>query len=363
MGIKSSFNKFLKDMCSEIFVATHISEYAYKKVAIDVSLYLHKFKAVCGDRWLSAIIGLISSLRNNEIHCVFIFDGKAPPEKELEREKRRDTRKKLEEHLYKLEEAFEEYSKTGVIRECIKELCNRRRSPQHKRLLSKMSSNIDMKWVEIKIKQRRNQLYEINPNDFNIVKELLDILKVPFYTAPWEAEKMCAKLCIDGKVDAVMSEDTDVMAYGAPVFLTKFESSTNTCVSITHSSILDCLGIDKDKFLDLCIMCGTDYNHNIPRVGSKTAYKNIIKHGNIEQISNETELDVSILNHVRVRQLFTEFDDYKLDNIPFCGVPDFEKLDKFNIDNKVYVNIQDIRKNFEQKDILFEDSDEEKETE
>ena len=99
MGIKSSFNKFLRDICPEIFEEIHISEYAYKKVAIDISLYLHKFKAVCGDRWLSAFINLIACLRRNEVHWVFIFDGKAPQEKEMERAKRHENREKMENHL------------------------------------------------------------------------------------------------------------------------------------------------------------------------------------------------------------------------------------------------------------------------
>ena len=64
MGIKN-LNKFLRDKCPDIFINTHLSVYAYKKVAIDISLYLHKFKAICGENWLSAFINLVGSLRRN----------------------------------------------------------------------------------------------------------------------------------------------------------------------------------------------------------------------------------------------------------------------------------------------------------
>jgi dTDP-4-amino-4,6-dideoxygalactose transaminase len=37
------------------------------------------------------------------------------------------------------------------------------------------------------------------------------------------------------------------------------------------------LELKQEEFLDLCIMCGTDYNKNIPKVGSATAYKKIIE--------------------------------------------------------------------------------------
>jgi 5'-3' exonuclease len=359
MGIKGNFNKFLRDICPEVFETIHISEYAYKKVAIDISLYLHKFKAVCGDRWLSAFINLIACLRRNEVHCVFIFDGKSPPEKDAERAKRREDREKMEKQLYELEEAIEEYHNTGVVAKCLSDLYARRRSP--KRLLGKHREGIDMAWVESKIEQRRNQLYDIAPEDFEHAKDLFRILNVPFYTAPWEAEKMCSKLCLDGKVAAVLSEDTDVMAYAAPMFLTKIDTAADTCVRISHEALLEGLDLTPEQLLDLCIMCGTDYNPNIPRVGSKTAYKRIVQHGGIEQIAQDTTLDTSVLKHIRVRELFTDFEDYKLDTIPFCGTPDFEKLEMFVIGHEVQVNIDKLRMDFTHKEIVFEDSEEEEE--
>lgn len=362
MGIKSNFNKFLRDTCPEVFESIHISEYGFKKVAIDISLYLHKFKAVCGDRWISAFINLIACLRRNELHSVFIFDGKAPKEKEIERAKRKDCREKQEQKLYELEEAFDDYHKTGVVAQCLTDLYGgRRQSPKH--LLIKSSKGVDMEWIENKIQQRRNQMYDISPIDFETAKDLFKILNVPFYTAPWEAEKMASKLCIDGLVDAVLSDDTDVMAYAAPVFLTKLDSSSDVCIRVTNESLLNGLELESKQFLDLCIMCGTDYNPNIPRVGSKTAYKHILKHGGIEQIADETRLDTTILNHNRVRQLFTEFEDYKIKSIPYCGKPDFPKLEKFVITHGIHVNIDKLRKDFIYNEIVFEDSDDENKAE
>ena len=358
MGIRG-FNQFLRDNCPEVFEEIHISDYSFKKVAIDISLYLHKFKAVAGDRWLSSFINLIACLRRNEIHCVFIFDGQAPPEKDAERAKRRADREKMERQLYELEESFDEYTKTGVVAKCLSGLYERRRSP--KRLLGPQSERIDMNWVEQKIQQKRNQIYDIAPEDFEHAKELFRILQVPYYTAPWEAEKMCSKLCIDGKVDAVLSEDTDVMAYSAPIFLSKIDTSKDTCVRIAYNTLLDGLDLTKQQFLDLCIMCGTDYNPNIPQVGSARAYARIVQHGGIEQIARETRLDTSVLNHKRVRQLFTEFEDYNLESIPYCGRPNFEELERFVITQQIKVNIDKLRKDFIHSVVVFEDSEEENE--
>jgi 5'-3' exonuclease len=359
MGIKSSFNSFLRDTCPDVFEPIHISEYSFKKVAIDISLYLHKYKAVCGDRWLSAFINLIASLRRNEIHCVFIFDGKAPVEKSGEQEKRRDTRDKLDHKLYELEEALADYNKTGIVAKCIIDIYSKSKSP--KRLLGNRPGGVDMLWVEKKIKQRRGQLYDVSPKDFEDARELFTILKVPFYTAPGEAEKMCSAMCISGFVSAVLSEDTDVIAYGAPIFLSKIDTSSDTCVRITNSQLIDSLSLNRTKFLDLCIMCGTDYNSNISKIGSKTSYKKVLEYGGIDEISLETSLDVSVLNHVRVRQLFTDFscENQAMIKIPYCGVPDFSLLEKFVSSRKIHLNIDKLCKDFTHNVVVFEGSEDE----
>ena len=38
MGIKSNFNKFLKDTCPQVFNDIHLSELSFQKVAIDISI-------------------------------------------------------------------------------------------------------------------------------------------------------------------------------------------------------------------------------------------------------------------------------------------------------------------------------------
>lgn len=359
MGIKSNFNQFLREKCPDIFEEIHISEYAFKRVAIDISLYLHKFKAVCGDRWLSAFINLIACLHRNETHCVFIFDGKAPKEKNEERAKRRQDREKMDNNLFMLEECLEEFDKTGIIKKPLKDLYDRRRSPQ--RLLGKSNNEFDIDWVRKKIEQKRNQLYEITPQDYEHAKELFDILEVPYYTAPCEAEKMCSKLCRDGKVCAVLSEDTDVLAYGAPIFLSKIDTSANTCIRIRYKSILEGLDLTEAQFLDLCIMCGTDYNSNISKIGSKTAYKYICQNGGIDEIGSNTNVDISVLKHLRSRELFSKFPEYNVENIAYCGCPNFDALEKFIVKHNIHLNIDKLRSDFTQNIIVFEDSENENE--
>ena len=87
-----------------------------------------------------------------------------------------------------------------------------------------------------------NKLLIFCPDDYNHVRELFDILRVPYLTAIGEAEKMCAKLSIDNLVDAVLSEDTDVLAYGAPNFMSKIDTYQDTCMLINYDHMFSLNG-------------------------------------------------------------------------------------------------------------------------
>ena len=227
--------------------------------------------------------------------------------------------------------------------------------------MRKNSDEIDMNIIEMMVKKMRGQILDITPEDFKKTKHLFDILHVPYFDAPLEAETTCSDLCKRGLVDAVLSEDTDVLAYGAPVFLSKINTSNGTCVRINYSALLESLDLCKDEFLDLCIMCGTDYNKNIFRVGPEKAYKYIQKYSTIEEISSKTSVDISILNHVRGRELFTQYKQANI-KIPYCGPPDFEKLDNFITQNNIKCNIENLKIAFtHQTTIIIEDDNIDKE--
>lgn len=362
MGIKN-LHKFLRNNCPQIYEKIHISEYSFKKVAIDVSLYLCKFKTICGDRWLAAFINLIACLRKFEVHCTFIYDSGCVPEKELERKERVAQRAKLEERVYKLEEALEKFHLTCEIDPLLVSFYEKKKKKDGpKRLMGrKLNDTIDMGYVEAAIGKMRSQILDIRPEDFKKTKQLFDILKVPYFDAPLEAETMCSDLCKRGLVDAVLSEDTDVLAYGTPVFLSKINTSDGTCVRIKHPEMLSALGLTTGQFLDLCIMCGTDYNKNIYRVGPEKSYKYIQKYSSIEGIAKNTKLNVTILNHVRGREIFKEYEQKDV-KVRFCGAPDFQRLEEFIIRNNIRCSISGLKKAFiHHTTIIFEDDDEDKE--
>ena len=359
MGI-AHLNDFLRKNCIEVFEEIHISEYAYMKVAIDTSLFLCKFKAIHHEKWLEAFIKLVSCMRRNEIHCVFIYDNGSPPEKEAEKAERRAQQEKNKQRVIELETSLEKYYNTGIITESLLDLYNKSADLKpKKRLLSnvpiKDEHEINTEVILEKIAKMKKNILNISLADFELTKQLFDILKIPYFNAPMEAETCCADLCKRGIVDAVMSEDTDVLAYSAPVFLTKIDVYRDKCIRIHHDEVLKALELTDAQFLDLCIMFGCDYNKNIYKVGPVLSYRYLRKYGSIDEIENKLEIDVSNLNHVRTRQLFTEYEKIDLSSIPFCGTPDLKNLEKFVIDNNLNIDFEKLKKDFMHNNIIIEE--------
>ena len=145
------------------------------------------------------------------------------------------------------------------------------------------------------------------------------------------------------------SEDTDVLAYGSPKFLTKVNIISETCMEIDFKVILEKLEMSEKEFLDMCIMCGTDYNTNIPKIGPQKSYNLIKKHKSIDNLP----MDTSILKHDRCRELFTFKDDYFKERIRYCGIPDYNKLEIFIFQNNCKIDMNYVRKCFECKDLIF----------
>ena len=343
MGIHALL-PLLKKKCPNVFKEIHISKYAYKKIAIDLSLYLCKYKTICGDRWISAFLNLVMCLRKYDVHATFIYDTGAPPEKELERAERRQHKENLENKWFLLNESLQEYYRTGEISENLIELHNKKKEEEPRRFLSK-KTNIDMNLVENAINKIKGQIINISPEDYKLTKRLFDILNVPYFQAPLEAETMCSDLCKRELVEAALSEDSDVLAYGSPIFLSKLDTTTGNCIEINYSEILDSLEFTSEQFLDLCIMCGCDYNKNIPRIGPATSLKLIQDYNSIENIKIKTDLDISILNHIRGRELFRNYTQADIETT-YCGVPNFEELQEFIVINNINIRIETLRSAF-----------------
>ena len=108
MGIKG-LNDFIKKKYPTTIKDINISELKYKKLAIDTSLYLYKYKIILGEKWIDGFINLIMCLRKNDVHPVFIFDNGAPKEKIEEQKRRRETVNKRNYEILEIERLLKKY--------------------------------------------------------------------------------------------------------------------------------------------------------------------------------------------------------------------------------------------------------------
>jgi flap endonuclease-1 len=354
-GLKPLIEKYVDD----IYVERHLSEYAYKKVAVDISLYMFKYKATFQERWPNAFITLVSVLRKHNIHCVFIFDGKAPIEKDEERKSRSDDRVKREAKASDMESDIEEFHRSGEISPLIMQVWEEKQGNPNRLLGGKKPFNISV--VQDHLNHIKSQIIHISQSDFELAKNIFDNLEVPYIQAEGEAESFASHLCVRGLVDAVASEDTDVLAYGCPIFMTKINTSEETCIEIDYTRLVQSMNMSPSQFTDLCIMCGTDYNSNIKGVGPVNSYKLLLQYGTIDAIeavvdpvSGQPKYDVSPLKYHRVRELFTVPETVHA-RIPYCGKPDMTRFRRFLWQNNISYNVDNIEPHFRPKAIVFED--------
>lgn len=330
MGIKG-LNKLLTDVCQDVFRHEDMDIFSYQKVAVDASLYLCKYKITFGDRVVDAYIDLLVRLRGKKIHPVFVFDGISPPEKAAEKQKREDDRVKQAERITALETDMKEYLETDRPSQALLNQYKKIKNPH-----SIVEIDFDYDEVLAYIEKLKGRIFKIGSEDFAILKNTLDAFNVPWITAPGEAEVLCAQLCKQGLVKAVMSSDTDILAAHCPIMIKEI-SKEKQFICVCFEDVLKGLKLGPEEFTDLCILCGTDFNKNIPKIGPKNAYKLILKHRRLENIPNDT----SILNFERVRQLFTH-DEWE-DLVPFTKPIKYEELENWLATHNTKMQIDAIR--------------------
>ncbi|GES87099.1 flap endonuclease 1 isoform X2 [Rhizophagus clarus] len=126
------------------------------------------------------------------------------------------------------------------------------------------------------------------PITWNMYNESIDFIRtwgIPCIVLDGhEAEAMCASLVTNGFADATVSEDMDTTVFGDGILLRQFFKKNKPIVEISPVEVKKSLELSHDQYIDLCILCGTDFAGTIRNVGPVTALKLIKQHGSIENI-------------------------------------------------------------------------------
>lgn len=269
MGIKGLL-PFLKKKFSGVFENVSFAEFSGKSIAVDTSLYMYKFKAKYGDRWQHSLKHFIETFQRYHIKLVFVYEGQSPPEKRIEKLKRREKRNKIENRIRELENAIALYHQGKIVTLPIT-------TPLHE----------DINFYIQKLEKLKSQIVSVRSTDFDEARFICNQMNIVYYNAEMEAETKCIELHRKGIVDAVLSEDSDVLAYGCGIALLHANMSGHTFSMIKFSKLLDSLQLTSNEFIDFCILCGTDYNRSIAPYTPEVAYFYILNKGKLQNIQNE----------------------------------------------------------------------------
>ena len=117
--------------------------------------------------------------------------------------------------------------------------------------------------------------------------EELKKMNIQYVVAPYEADAQLVYLEQNGFIDGIISEDSDLLVFGAKRLLSKLDQHGDF-VEINRADFTACrevsfVGWTDADFRRMCILSGCDYLPNIGRVGLKTAYRSIRKYRNVER--------------------------------------------------------------------------------
>lgn len=340
MGIKN-FHKFLRKHFPEIYEEVPLSMFKDKRIAIDISIYLFKYKSIHKEKWIGVFFSLLLILKKYKMQCVCIYDSKAPIEKDAKKQERKQKKKNAEDRIHDIQEQLAIYHRSGEISPLLSQISHKKGTLR--KILNPSDAFIDMEAIQKELLTLSNQIVNITKYDIMISKQLLEIIGIPYYDAEGEAESLCAYLCCHQQVDAVLSDDTDVIVYGTPLFITKLNMRNETCIVLNPDKITERLNLSVEQFVDLCIMSGTDYNDNIPNIGNEKAYAMLLKYHNLETIEHEKkELPVDVLNFRRIREIFSvpeTLNQYQIRN----GSTDIQQLNQFTQQHRIPINLTRIQ--------------------
>lgn len=242
-----------------------LKDLAGKRIAVDTYNILYQFlasiRAPDGNLLIdsqgnvtSHLIGLFSRtthLMQYHIELIFVFDGKPPALKRQEQERRRHIK---EEAAVAYKQAAEKEDLTAM----------RKYAARTTRLTSEMITD---------------------------AQELITALGFPIVQAPSEGEAQVAAIVSAGDADYGASQDYDTLLYGIPKLVRNLSIAGKRKKAGTHgydtvkpqliatADVLNNLGIDREQFIALALLVGTDYNkEGIHGIGPKKALKLVHEH-------------------------------------------------------------------------------------
>jgi len=288
MGIKNLL-KFLNSY-PDLIVEKNIDDFKGKKIAIDISILLYQIIIYVRNTGsdltnkkgeiTSHILGLFNKtikLLSKGIIPVYVFDGKPPQLKK----------------------------KVLDIRKNIKQ-----------RAIEKMHLSTSK---EDKIKYFKRSV-TITKKQFDDCRQLLNLMGVQYIDAPEEADSQCAWLAKNGFVDAVLTEDMDILTFGSPYIIKNLTSLKKKPIEISLQKIKNKFEWTQDEFIDFCIILGCDYCDSISNYNCFEIFELFQKNKSIDLFlkkNNKTINYIDSKNYFKEPNVNTTITNIRLQSVNF----------------------------------------------
>lgn len=236
---------------------TELKKFRGLTLGVDAYGWLHRAAFSCAvelgqgiptDRYVTTAMHRVRMLRHFGITPYMVFDGDYLPSKgatEESRAKSREQKKKLAMELLsagKIAQATQEFQK------CV----------------------------------------DITPEMAATLIQQLKQMDIPYVVAPYEADAQLVYLECQGLIDGIISDDSDLLVFGAKRLLTKLDRYGN-CIEINRRDFCACREVSLTGWTDadfrrMAILSGCDYLEGLPSVGLKTAYRMLRKSKTPERV-------------------------------------------------------------------------------
>ena len=152
-----------------------------------------------------------------------------------------------------------------------------------------------------KTAQAHQELQKAAPVTTSMAKlfiEELKTMKVQYLVAPYEADAQLVYLERKGIINGILSEDSDMLVYGAQRLITKLNQYAE-CVEIERADFALCkevslVGWTDAMFRVMTILSGCDYLPNIEKMGLKTAYRYVRKYKTADKVLRMVQFEAKL---------------------------------------------------------------------
>lgn len=129
---------------------------------------------------------------------------------------------------------------------------------------------------------------DVTPDMARAFIEELKGSNVQYVVAPYEADSQMVYLERKGIIDGILSEDSDLLVFGAKCLITKLDKYGD-CVEVNRNHFTACreislVGWSDADFRRMAILSGCDYLPGIGGLGLKTAHRMLRKHKTVDRL-------------------------------------------------------------------------------